>query len=125
MYIINGILAIVLLSIVVILVFYQLRNIKSKISGVKNGVIPDKRLAEMIRKAESSGKTKYTLYMPFANGLLLSCLFVIFWSILEIFIFKEEISLVSLLFMFSWMVIVISGWQVIVARKIWGLCRQE
>lgn len=123
MYIVNLILAIVLLSGFVILGFYQLRNIKTKIIGVKNGDIPDKRLAEMIRKAESSGKNGYTLYRPFAYGFLFSCVFVIIWSILETFIFKEEITLFSLFFMFFWTLIIISVWGIIVSRKVWNLCR--
>jgi|GEM_PF-4123836 len=125
MYIVNLILPIVLLLGFVILVFYQLRNLITKIDGVKNGAIPDKRLAEMIRKAESSGKNKFTLYRPFAFGLLQSCVFVIFWSILERFIFKEEISLFSLFFMFLWTLIIFSVWGIIVSRKVWNLCRQE
>jgi len=123
MNIFNGLLATVLLTVFIVLVLYQLRKLKTDIIAVKDGDLSNKRLVKMIKEAENSGKYKFTFFMPIAYGVLYSCLFVLLMYISEIFFFKKNISIYSMLFLFLFTLVFISIWGVIVARKIWSICR--
>lgn len=92
--------------------------------SVRNGDIQDKHMDELITKAESSGKNRFIFYRPIINSVVYSCIFMVLFYFIQVFAMKKEISLPGLFFIFLWMLVSFSVWQIIVARKIWNLCQR-
>jgi len=122
MNIINGMLAIILISVFIVIVYFQLKKIEIKIFNVKNGTLHDKRLSSIIETAQRSSKSKYTLYLPLGYGALFSFVFVIILYFIYNIMGIKDNSFQQYCFMFIWTVIAISAYQSILARKIWTLC---
>lgn len=122
MNIINGILGIVLISLFIVMVYAQLKKIERKINGVRNGTLHDKRLITWVEKAQRSSKIKYTLYLPITYSVLASLVFIIILYPIDLLMDEKGISVYQFSFLFIFMSIAISAWQVILARKTWTLC---
>ncbi len=114
---------ITLLAAYAAFVYYQNKKLKVKIGKVLEGKIEDKTLSKLIKRAQSSGKINFMIYLCLL-WVVISIVSVIFAALFDL-LKKSELDLPRYLVVFLFMVTSLSIGGIINANSIWNLSRSK
>ena len=120
-----AILIIVLITLFIFLAITLWKKARKVIIGVRDGDMQSQLITRVIKKAETTGRIKYTIFRPIFGGIILSILYLLIDYITNFYFFEIRKTARDFLFTFLFLFIVWTIIGIIISNKIWILCRQN
>ncbi len=125
MNIINTIVLIILLAAFVLLTFTERRRNKKKIRKVFDGKMDDKRIANLLKKANEFSKSKFFMYASLGQGVPISIVVVLLLAIKDLLTEAGEINVLKYLIIFLFLFVIFSLNGILQAAFVWKLARNK